>query len=288
MEETWTVLGVLQWTTDFFKRKGLDHSRADAEVLLAHVLGVERVQLYVHFDKPLNKSELAAYREAVRRRASREPTQYITGRQEFWSLDLEVNSSVLVPRPETELLVMRALELLESPSPRLLDLGTGSGAVAIALAHERPDIQVIAADISMRAIEVARRNAARHGTADRISYVASDLFGAFSESAQFDMIVSNPPYIGDDELLELPPEIAAHEPMGALKGGGIDGLGIIRSIIRAAPRFLKPRGWLLMEIGVGQAAVLRGELEVDDNYASFGFSEDYSGILRIASLRTAE
>ncbi len=162
MEERWTVLKVLQWTTEYFTLKGIDQARASAEVLLAHVLGVERIQLYLNFDRPLAADELASYRALIRRRAAREPTQYIIGKQEFWSLEFEVTPAVLIPRPETELLVEKALALTRDTSKRVLDLGTGSGAIAIALAHECPNLRVVATDSSCAALLVARRNAARH------------------------------------------------------------------------------------------------------------------------------
>jgi release factor glutamine methyltransferase len=287
MEEAWTILKVIQWTAGYFKRKGVEQPRANAEVLLAHILGMERVQLYLHFDKPLSRCELSAYREIVQRRAAREPSQYITLQQEFWSLPFEVNPSVLIPRPETELLVVKALEVLEGGSSFLLDLGTGSGAIAVAVAHEHPRVSVIAADISLQALEVAKRNALRHRVSDRISFVVTDLFSALCTSPVFDVIVSNPPYISDEEFQQLPPEIACHEPTGALKGGGSSGLEIIRRIISDAPRLLKPGGWLLMEIGERQSGVLKEELGHNRDFQSFQFFEDYSGILRILSLQRA-
>ncbi len=178
MEEQWTVLKVLQWTTEYFRDKGFEQPRADAEVLLAYVLGMERVQLYLNYDKPLSREELARFRGLVRRRAAYEPAQYITGKQEFWSLDFEVTPAVLIPRPETEMLVEKALEIAGNKPSFVLDLGTGSGAIAVALAHERSRIRVIAADKSWPAIEVARKNALRNGVAERICFVAMDLFEA--------------------------------------------------------------------------------------------------------------
>jgi release factor glutamine methyltransferase len=287
MEEAWTILRVIQWTAGYFKRKGVEQPRANAEVLLAHILGMERVQLYLHFDKPLSKCELSGYREIVQRRAAREPSQYITLQQEFWSLPFEVNPSVLIPRPETELLVVKALEVLEGDSSFLLDLGTGSGAIAVAVAHEHPRVNVIAADISLQALQVAKRNALRHGVSNRISFVVTDLFSALCISPVFDVIVSNPPYISDEEFQQLPPEIACHEPTAALRGGGSAGLEVIQRIISDAPRLLKPGGWLLVEIGERQSGVLREELEHNRDFSSFQFFEDYSGILRILSLQRA-
>jgi len=285
MEESWTVLKVLQWTTEFFGRKAIDQPRAGAEVLLAHVLGMERIQLYLNFDRPLTPDELASYREVIRRRAAREPTQYITGKQEFWSLEFEVTPAVLIPRPETELLVDRALELIRDSSKRVLDLGTGSGAIAIALAHECPTIRVIATDKSYVALRVAGRNACRHHVDDRIAFVATDLFGGFSHcSAPFDVIISNPPYIGEKEFPHLAPEVIEYEPNAAFLGGP-EGLGVIRRIIREAPTYLKGGGSLLMEIGAGQAEGLRAELNNEAFHDHVEFIRDYSGVLRIVHMR---
>ena len=245
MEEQWTVLKVLQWTTEYFSEKGFEQPRADAEVLLAHALGMERIHLYLNYDKPLSAEELARFRGFIRRRAAFEPTQYITGKQEFWSLDFEVTPAVLIPRPETEVLVEKALEIAGNEPCLVLDLGTGSGAIAVALAHERTGIRVIAADKSWSAIEVARRNAVRHGVADRISFVVTDLFGAIASRPLFDLIVSNPPYVSDAEFLDLAPEIANYEPRSALRGGGKRGLALIRKILEQFHVHLKPRGSLL-------------------------------------------
>jgi release factor glutamine methyltransferase len=288
MAEIWTILKLLQWTTDFFKRKGIEQARANAEVLLAHVLSMERVGLYLHYDQPLSPVELSVYREAVRRRAAREPAQYITQKQEFWSLEFEVNPFVLIPRPETELLVAKALEILPDAPSLALDLGTGSGAIAVALAHERPRLRLIASDISPPALEVAKRNALRHGVGERIAFVASDLLAAFPPARpSFDLVASNPPYIGGREFEALPPEIARHEPLGALEGGGVEGLDVARKIIAEAPPYLKPGGWLLMEIGRAQASLLERELSESRDFDSYRFFEDFSGIMRLLALERA-
>jgi release factor glutamine methyltransferase len=285
-QQTWTILKVIQWTTDYFARKEIDQPRANAEVLLAHVLGMERVELYICYDKPLTPCELATYRQAVQRRAAREPSQYITQKQEFWSLELEVNPAVLIPRPETELLVMRTLDLVDRATPLIMDLGTGSGAIAIALAHEHSRLRVVATDSSPAALSVARSNAIRHDVQDRIFFAAMSLFEALPPSRPiFDFIISNPPYIGDIEFAALPPEIACYEPACALKGGGSDGLGLVRRILGDAPLYLKPGGWLLMEIGQGQASTLQQELSENPDFDAVHLSEDYSGILRLLSLR---
>ncbi len=284
MEEQWTVLKVLQWTTQYFSEKGFEQPRADAEVLLAHVLGVERIRLYLNYDKPLAAEELALFRGLVRRRAAFEPTQYITGKQEFRSLDFEVTPAVLIPRPETEVLVEKALEIAGNEASLVLDLGTGSGAIAVALAYERTGVRVVAADKSWSAIEVARRNAARHGVADRIFFVVTDLFGAVASMPLFDLIVSNPPYVSDTELLDLAPEIANYEPRLALRGGGRLGLALIRKILEEFHAHLKPKGSLLMEIGLGQAEILEAEFS-EELAGRSRFVCDYSGVKRVLHVR---
>jgi release factor glutamine methyltransferase len=287
MEERWTVLRVLQWTAEYFGRKEVDQPRAGAEVLLAHVLGMERIQLYLNFDRPLSSDELTSYRDLIHRRAAREPTQYITGKQEFWSLEFAVTPDVLIPRPETELLVEKALELVRGTSKRVLDLGTGSGAIAIALAHECEAIQVVATDKSCAALKVARRNAARHQVNERIVLVATDLFEGFSScSPLFDVVISNPPYIAEEEFPQLAPEIIKYEPNTALLAGP-QGLAVIRKIIRQAPYYLKEGGSLLVEIGAGHSEMLVPELSANPFVDHFEFVLDYSGILRLLHLRRA-
>lgn len=284
MEEPWTILKVLEWTKGYFARKGVEEPRAAAEVLLAHALGLERLALYLQHDRPLNPSERAVYREFVRRRAAREPTQYITGHQEFWSLDFEVGPCVLVPRPETERLVEVSLEMLRG-GERVLDLCTGCGAVAVALARERPSLTVVASDRSSAALQVARRNARRHGVEGRVHLVAGDLLGPFKTSEpSFDLVASNPPYVSDEEMACLAPEIRCHEPRLALEGGGSHGLETIRRIVRQAPLHLKPGGFLLVEIGRGQAEILEKELARSSRFRPPEFFEDYSGILRVMRL----
>lgn len=280
MEEQWTILKVLQWTMEYFRDKGLEQPRADAEVLLAHVLGWERVQLYLNYDKPLSSEELTLFRGFIRRRAAYEPAQYITGKQEFWSLDFEVTPAVLIPRPETEMLVEKALEIAGDKPSFVLDLGTGSGAIAVALAHERSGIKVIAADKSWPAIEVARKNALRNGVADRVCFMVMDLFEAMEGRQSFDLIVSNPPYVSDAEILDLAPEIANYEPRSALRGGGKRGLALIRKILQEFGAHLKPGGSLLIEIGLGQAEILEEGIS-RDLAGSFEFIRDYSGVKRV-------
>jgi release factor glutamine methyltransferase len=288
MEGPWTILKIIQWTTQFFSSKGILQPRADAEVLLAHVLGLERIQLYLNYDQPLKSAELAAYRQAIQRRAAREPVQYIIGHQEFWSMELEVSPAVLIPRPETEVLVERALAVLAQragEAPLILDVGTGSGAIAIALAQEIPTLRAIASDVSPAALAVARRNAVRHGVAERIHLVAMDVFGGLAVArTRFDLIVSNPPYIATSELRGLAPEVARAEPCTALLGGP-QGLTLIHGILESAWGMLKSGAFLLMEIGHTQAAALAAELEHSPHYHEINFTNDYAGIARVLEAR---
>ncbi len=287
MEQAWTILKVLQWTTGYFQRNGIEQPRADAEVLLAHVLGMQRIDLYLRYDQPLAADELARYRDAVRRRATHEPTQYIVGQQEFWSLNLIVNPAVLIPRPETEVLVERAVELLGKAPARVLDLGTGSGAIALALASECPSATILATDASVEALQVARHNAQRHGLAERVRFVAMDLAAAVSPSPNgtFDLIASNPPYISAEEFSRLPAPIARYEPRSALWGGGPQGLGVILKIIETGLPHLKPEGTLLVEIGQGQAELLHETLAGNPRCRCHQFHKDYSDILRVLEIR---
>jgi release factor glutamine methyltransferase len=290
MEEPWTILKLIQWTTQYFSGKGVAQPRTDAEVLLAYVLKTERIQLYLHYDQPLQSRELTEYREAVRRRGAHVPVQYITGRQEFWSLEMEVTPAVLIPRPETEILVEKALVLLAqqgSAAPQVLDVGTGSGAIAVALAHENSALRMIASDVSVAALVVARRNAERHGVADRIRLAAMDLLTAFSPArAVFDAIVSNPPYVASSELPGLAPEIQQCEPGNALDGG-VEGLAVILRLVDQAYAHLRPSGCLLVEIAQGQAALLKERLAGDARYDVVEFVDDYAGIQRVLHLRRA-
>lgn len=282
MTERWTVLKLLRWTADYFAGRGIDSPRLDAELLLADTLGLDRVGLYLNFERPLEAAELAAYRERVRRRAAREPLAYILGRTEFWSLPFKVTPEVLIPRADTELLVEEALKRL-SGAARVLDVGTGSGALAIALAHERPECAVTAIDVSAAALAVAAENARSNGVAERIGFMAADL--AMLPEGPFELIVSNPPYIPREDLAGLMPEVRDFEPRLALDGG-IDGLTAYRAITGQTDAVLALGGWLLVEVGIGQAG------EVQALFAAAGLTElfiarDLSGIERVVGGRRA-
>ena len=273
-DAVWTVGRILQWTTEYLRRHGSESPRLEAEILLAHARQCPRIRLYAEFDQPVSDAERAVMRELVRRRAAAEPVAYLVGHREFFSLDFEVTPAVLIPRPETETLVMAALDALRDVSnPNILDLCTGSGCVAIALAVQRPDARVVATDLSAEALEVARRNAEKHGVSDRVRFLHGDLFDALRNATlrtnegpgqeeadawrpwldAFDAIVANPPYVASDEIERLPPDVRLHEPHTALLAGP-DGLDVIRRIVAEGLRFLKPGGWLIVEIDPPQDA----------------------------------
>jgi release factor glutamine methyltransferase len=234
--------------------------RMNAELLLMFTLNCVRAYLYAHPERELTADELARYDEALATRSRGVPAQYITGHQEFWGLDLIVSPAVLIPRPETEHLVETVLELSRGMTrPRILDVGTGSGAIALALAHDLPHAEVFAADISPAALEIAAANAARLQLQSRVTFTQSDLLAAFHEEEQFDFVVSNPPYVGEREEDIVQREVKKFEPHTAVFAGP-DGLDVIRRLIPQARAHLRPGGWLLMEIGYTQEANVRALL----------------------------
>jgi len=256
--------------------------RLDAEVLLSHFLNIDRLVLITEPQRPLTEDEVRDFSFWVERRALGEPVAYITGRKEFWSLPFEVNRDVLIPRPETELLVEEAIkEAAGRKDIRILDLGTGSGAIAVALAHELRNATLVATDISRRALMTAERNARTNGVDDRITFLRGDLFAPVT--GLFDMIVSNPPYIAETDFPLLPVGVKGYEPSSALLAGP-DGMGVLRRIIEAAPTFLKPGGSLLLEIGARQReaiALLLGGA----GFIEPVFRRDYAGHWRVAKAK---
>lgn len=280
MTERWTVLKILQWTADYFAGKEIASARLEAELLLAATLDMDRVGLYVNFERPLDSSELAAFREQVQRRAKGEPVQYILGETEFWSLPFTVSPAVLIPRADTEVLVEEALSRIEGPV-HLLDVGTGSGAIAVAMAHEKPEIQVTALDCSEEALHVARGNAERNGVAERVSCLAGDL--AELPPGPFAMVVSNPPYIPTADCEQLMTEVRDHEPRLALNGGE-DGLNAYRQLTSQSGEILLPGGWLLVEVGIGQAEDVVALFEAA-GLAEIKSRDDYAGIPRVVAGR---
>lgn len=275
MAETWTTLRLVGWTQDFLARKGIDAPRLTAELLLAHALSCDRVRLYLDFDKPLAEPELARYRELVRRRADGEPTAYLVGRKEFHGHSFRVDPRVLVPRPETELLVEAALEALPEGG-RALDLCTGSGAVAVSLALARPGARVVATDVSEEALALARENAAALGAV--VELATGDLWAAVHGGERFDVVVSNPPYIPTKELAGLSREVR-REPCIALDGGE-DGLAVLRRIVAGAPSRLLPGGTLCVEMHESHLDALPA-LCLAAGFASAEARRDLAGLPRL-------
>ncbi len=245
----WTTLSTLQWTKEYLQGKGVSNARLEAEWLLCSATGLDRVGLYLQYDKPLNEQELASYRSMVSRRGRREPLQHILGNQEFYGLDFTVSADVLIPRHDSEVLVGEAV--IRCPHVEtVLDIGTGSGCLAIVLQKMLPRSTVTAIDISQSALEIARRNAVSHSVT--IEFLLGNLFEPVM-GRTFDLIISNPPYIPTADISCLEPEVKDYDPLIALDGG-IDGLDLYRRLIRDAGRFLCPGGWLLCEVGVGQSS----------------------------------
>lgn len=250
----WTTRQLLHWTTDFFHKKGLDNPRLSAEMLLAHVLGVDRLKLYMDPDRPTSDLERATFREWVERAARHEPVDYLVGHTPFFSLKLKVTPDVLIPRPSTETLVEHVLQhARRTPgfhTPTIADIGTGSGAIAVALAKHLKTAHVVATDISEAALAVARENAEAHGVAERIEFVQGSLLEPL-RGRRFEFLVSNPPYISDEEWAQVEPNVKEYEPASALRAG-VDGLRDIRPLIAHAREYLTQPGQLVLEFAASQ------------------------------------
>jgi release factor glutamine methyltransferase len=273
----------MKWSGDYLTQKGVEQGRLDAEHLLAHALGVERLQLYLQFDRPLSAAELDRFRPLLRRRAAREPLQYILGRAAFRELHLHVDRRVLIPRPETEVLVGEVLAWVRGGAKTDLtavDLGTGSGAIALSLAREGPFRQVVATDRSEAALEVARGNSVAAGLADRVELRRGSLYEALGPGERFDVVVSNPPYVADHERPGLQPEVGLWEPPEALFGGP-DGLSVIRAIVGGAGAHLRKGGLLALEVGEGQVAPVVAEVESKGEFVDVRVRRDLAGRQRV-------
>lgn len=283
--EAWTIGSILKWTGQYLGGKGVASPRLDAEVLLSHVLGKDRLYLYVNFDQPLQPRELGIFREAVKQRALRVPVAYITGHKEFMGLDFVVNENVLVPRPDTEILVETALERLKGlAKPVIADIGTGSGAIIVSVLKKHQGATGTAVDISPEALVVAKQNAELQEVDNRLELVKGDLLAPLN-GRLFDAILSNPPYIPGSDIAGLEPEVK-REPRLALDGGS-DGLDYYRRLLLDGAEYLKPEGFMLFELGIEQAAVMpelaaqSGSLQVET------IIKDYAGIDRVAVLTRA-
>jgi len=275
--EIWTTLKILAWTKEYLAGKGVGNARLEAEWLLCEALSLDRVGLYLNFDKPLQADELASFRSMVARRAKREPLQHILGTQEFMGLEFKTTAAALIPRHDTEVLVSEALRV--SPAARsVLDIGSGSGCVAIAIARNLPAAAVVSVDISQEALDLAHRNADLNGV--NVDFRQGSLFGAV-QGEQFDLIVSNPPYIPAADILTLQPEVRDYEPQTALDGGA-DGLDFYRTIIPAAPGHLNAGGWLLLEVGVDQSGAVT-EMFAKNGFSAIFSAKDPGGIDRVVA-----
>ncbi|NOJ97627.1 peptide chain release factor N(5)-glutamine methyltransferase [Corallococcus coralloides] len=255
MSDVWTIRRLLTWTTGYFEKRGVDAPRLTTEILLAHVLKTGRVRLYVDLDRPLSKDELAAFKALIERRLAGEPTNYLTGTKEFYNRPFKVDARVLIPRPETELLVEAVLHAVPRDAPsRVLDVCTGSGCIAISVAAERPQATVLATDLSKDACALARENAQALGVSERVSVLEGDLFAPLPPDATFRVVVSNPPYIDSGDIAGLSAEVR-REPRLALDGGP-DGLVALRRVIQGARRVLEPGGLLALEMGETQGSAV--------------------------------
>ncbi len=277
--EIWTVLKIIDWTKSYLTGKGVENARLEAEWLLCEALSLDRVGLYLNFDKPLQDEELATFRSMVSRRARREPLQHILGSQEFMGLEYRTTAAALIPRHDTEVLVNEALKAAPDTG-RVLDIGSGSGCVAISIAKNLPEATVISVDISREAIELADRNAALNSVS--VEFRHGSLFDPV-KGERFNLIVSNPPYIPAADIKSLQPEVRDFEPRAALDGG-IDGLDFYRLITPAAPDYLLPGGWLLLEVGAGQSAAVTEMFAVSGFSAIFS-AKDHAGIERVVGGR---
>lgn len=279
MQELWTIGRILKWTERYFKQKNIESPRLDAEVLLSHILGRERIYLYVHFDEPLEPTELARYREAIKQRVQRVPVAYIIGEKEFMGLTFRVTADTLVPRPDTEILVQAAVERLRAhgEAPRFADIGTGSGAICLSVLHFLPKAQADTVDISPAARAVAEENAAALEVADRITFHTGDLLAPLAGQC-YDAILSNPPYIPDGDIAALAPEVRLKEPHTALAGGK-DGLDFYRRLTADAPALLKDSGFLAVEVGIHQAAPVAALAA--PSFSRTEILKDYAGIERV-------
>ena len=279
------ILDVINKTTPFFEKRGVESPRLTIELMLAHLLHKKRLELYLDFERELDEATVAQLREMVRRRADGEPLQYILGETEFFGLKFMVDRRVLIPRPETELLVDTVLERLKSEirNPKseitIVDLGTGSGCIAVAIAKNLPAAAVCAVDASAEALEVARQNAQRHGVEKNIRFFHGDLLNVLPDSLKADVIVSNPPYIATGELAKLPREVKDFEPVQALTAG-VDGLEVYRRIANDARRFLSPTGFVALELGAGQRVAVEVLLS-QGGYRIAGVEKDLQGHERV-------
>lgn len=285
--DAWTVLHLVEWSSAYLEGKGVAEARLDAEHLLADTLGMERLNLYLDFDRPLTPGELARFKPRLLDRARRRPLQYILGRVPFRALELAVDSSVLIPRPETEELVGAVLARMgvDGAARRsALDIGTGSGAIALSLAAEGDFGRIVATDTSEAALDVARRNARSNALEGRVEFRQGDLLLPVADGERFDVVVSNPPYVSGEEFEALPPEVRLYEPREGLVAGE-GGIAVLTRLIRGAHRVLAPGGLLAVEVGAGQAGSVSESIRHGGGYAPPEVVRDLAGVERIVLAR---
>lgn len=281
--DVWTISSLLNWTINYFKSKGIESARLDAEVLLSHVLGQKRIYLYVHFDEPMEQKELAKFREFVAKRARHIPVAYILGEREFMGLNFKVTPDTLIPRPDTEILVenviAKAAEYFEDKDRyNIVDIGTGSGAIILSLLKNLPKAQGFTVDISAKAIEVAKQNAINLEVADRCQFFVGDLFAPVMEK-RFDIIVSNPPYIPQKDIETLDIDVKEYEPLSALTDNG-DGLSYYQRLLSEGMRYLVDTGLIALEVGIYQAESVKALAE-KYGWQNIEIIKDYAGIDRV-------
>ena len=278
--KTWTIIELVEWTTKFFENSGIPSARLDAELLLSYALKKDRLQLYIDFDMPVFHPNLSTFRTLIKMRSSHVPISYLTNSREFMSLSFYVDERVLIPRPETEILVETVLSLQKTPC-HILEIGTGSGAIAISLTVNQPTWKIIATDISKAAIDVAQHNTKLHQCENRITFLTGDLFKPVTklDIQKYDWIISNPPYIGTRDINELTTDVRGNEPEVALFAG-ISGLDIIQRLIADTPEFLKPEGKLMLEIGHNQSQQVQDLINSNPAYTDCNIIPDLSGIDR--------
>jgi release factor glutamine methyltransferase len=288
-DEPWSVLRLMLWSADYLQQKGVERARLDAEYLLAHVLGIGRLEMYLQHERSLERAELDAFRPLLKRRAAREPLQYILGRQAFRDLDLEVRPGVLIPRPETEQLVEVVLTWARKRQDgglTALDIGTGTGAIALALLGEGPFGRVVATDASPDALAVAARNRDEHVAGERLELRAGSYYDPVAPGERFDVVVSNPPYVAEHERATLAPEVADWEPAEALFAGA-DGLDALRRILEGAPSVLRSGGLLALEVGDGQADTVAALVRDCGEYREVEVHRDLAGKERVVTASLA-
>ncbi len=279
----WTIKSLLDWTTIFFKNHKIEEPHLEAEILLSFALNIKRIQIYTMFEKVLNQEELAAFKKLIIRRIRREPTSYIIGRKSFMSLDFIVDKNVLIPRPETEILVESAIDIikeLNKENTNVLEIGTGSGAIAISIAKYCPNTKIIATDISQKALEIAQKNSEHHKTDGNVQFIAGNIFENLNKDLKFDLILSNPPYIKTAEIQNLQPEIKNFEPLVALDGGQ-DGLDFYRKISKEAHNYLQQNGYLILECGYEQSKKVIDLIKNSYEYSRIYSKKDLNGIDRV-------